>query len=142
MCCCLISSGNPFRIHSCSRASSGEILSSGFHSKHFFIRSTNVWSLQPTTSLNSTELAILSFPFSWAILQSKFSVKNFFLRSAFRSICFGGGPSTSMNIKTCSFSLSPGKIGKPVNSSTKIHPNDHMSIAGVYLIPNMISGAR
>jgi len=40
-----------------------------------------------------------------------------------------------------SCSLSPGKRGTPVNNSVRMHPKLHMSIAAVYGIPIIISGA-
>jgi len=52
-----------------------------------------------------------------------------------------GTPKTSMIIENYSFSLSPGKSGNPVNSSTAMHPKLHMSMAVVYGIPSIISGA-
>lgn len=141
MCCCLIYSGKPFKIHSWSKASSGVIRFYGSHSKQRDIISVNDVSLLPTTYCSFIELMILYFPFSCGILHSNESLKNFFLLSAFFSIAFGGASKTYMNMRSCSFSLSPGKMGKPVKSSTKMHPKDHMSIAGVYLIPRMIYGA-
>ena len=57
-------------------------------------------------------------------------------------ISFYGIPLISIIRASCSASLSPGKIGMPVNSSATMHPKLHMSIAYVYGIPSIISGAR
>jgi hypothetical protein len=51
-------------------------------------------------------------------------------------------PSMSMILVNWLYSLVPGNKGKPRNSSTAIHPSDHMSIAEVYDIPNNTSGER
>lgn len=48
---------------------------------------------------------------------------------------------TSIISPNYSYSLSPGKIGYPVKSSTKMQPKLHISIAPVYGIPRIISGA-
>lgn len=40
------------------------------------------------------------------------------------------------------YSLVPGKSGSPKNSSTAMHPKDHISIDDVYGIPRMTSGER
>jgi hypothetical protein len=68
------------------------------------------------------------------------SKKTFFLLAITMSD-LGGTPLTSMIHLTYSFSSSPAKMGKPTNSSKRIQPKDHMSIAGVYFIPSIISGA-
>ena len=52
-----------------------------------------------------------------------------------------GTPSTSIIRVNYSYSDSPGNKGTPVKSSVNMHPNDHISIAAVYGIPNTISGA-
>ena len=43
----------------------------------------------------------------------------------------GGIPLSSIISESCSYSFSPGNIGYPVKSSTRIQPKLHMSIAGV-----------
>ena len=68
--------------------------------------------------------------------------KNLSLRSAHARIRFGGLPKVCIISESYSVSLSPGKIGMPVKSSIRMQPNDHISIAVVYGIPMMISGAR
>lgn len=40
-----------------------------------------------------------------------------------------GTPRTSMIQDNCSCSFSPGKMGKPVYNSARIHPKLHMSMA-------------
>ena len=58
------------------------------------------------------------------------------------NISGGGNPLTSIMRAICSGSLSPGKMGKPVNSSARMQPKLQMSIAVVYGMASMISGAR
>ena len=70
-----------------------------------------------------------------------FSSKNFSFRVDIFKICCGGVPSVSMISASCSASLSPGKRGTPVMNSTSMTPRDHISIAVVYGMPSMISGA-
>ena len=55
---------------------------------------------------------------------------------------FGGNPLNSIINCNCSASDSPGNKGCPEKSSTKIHPSDHISIAGEYGMPKIISGDR
>lgn len=53
----------------------------------------------------------------------------------------GGTPYNSIIYANCSISLSPGNSGNPVYNSATIAPKLHISIAVVYGMPNMISGA-
>lgn len=57
-----------------------------------------------------------------------------------RTFC-GTIPLDSMNIQIYSASFSPGYIGWPMCNSQRMAPKLHISIAGVYGIPNIISGA-
>jgi hypothetical protein len=55
---------------------------------------------------------------------------------------FSTHPSMSVMRDTWLNSLVPGKMGRPKNSSTTIHPSDHMSIAAEYGSPSRTSGDR
>ena len=65
------------------------------------------------------------------MIGSSFSSKNSFFLVAWIKTLGGGIPLTSIIRDNYSCSLSPGNIGYPVNSSTKMHPKLHMSIPGV-----------
>ena len=130
-------------IHSCLRACSGVIRFSGSHSKHRVIRSKNGPSFQCAAS---ARLRIFGVHFRLlecsVTLISPLGWKNWLRLGDIPRSSADGRPRTEAMIWICSLSLSPGKSGYPLNSSTRIHPNDHMSIPVVYGIPRMISGAR
>ena len=69
-------------------------------------------------------------------------LKKTFLRVDMSSTYDGGTPMYSITYCIYSSSDSPGNIGFPVSNSRIIVPNDHISMAWLYDIPNIISGAR
>ena len=120
-------------IHSCWRASSGEILCLGSHSKHLSMKSMKegleFWRIM----CRDFESGILHLPLELGVRigSSVLGSKNIFLRVDCSRTESGGIPLTSIIIDNYSISLSPGKIGNPVKSSIKMQPKLHMSIAVV-----------
>jgi hypothetical protein len=55
-------------------------------------------------------------------------VKNLFVFDALASMFAGGVPIVSQMRLSKSYSLEPGKMGKPRNSSAATHPRDHISM--------------
>ena len=79
----------------------------------------------------------LGFRAGWLL-----SSKNKFLRVETSRTSSSGIPHISIISPSWSISLSPANIGYPQNSSANIQPQLHISIADVYGMPSMISGAR
>lgn len=135
--------GRPSIIHSCIRASIGVILFSGSHSRHLLIKSwkESLWQ----RSISSNGLLEGTLKLLWESFDKNgsfvWSSKKTFLREAWERMLEDGNPITSMIKESYSYSLSPGKRGTPVNNSVRMHPKLHMSIAAVYGIPIIISGA-
>ena len=95
-------------------------------------------------ALNDLAPGILRCPLPFFVMigYSVSSSKNICLLVAISSTSSGGTPTTSYIIDNYSYSLSPGKIGNPVYNSIRMQPKLHMSMAVVYGIPRIISGAR
>lgn len=77
---------------------------------------------------------ILSLPLESVVTSKGSSVsssKNILLLVELSNTCSEGNPLSSIISDSCSYSFSPGKIGYPVNSSTKMQPKLHISMAGV-----------
>ena len=129
-----MSSGNASIIQGFSNACAGLILFSGSHYRHDLIKARNSLSSDPTASYKLFEPGFL-FPLKWS------SSKNFLFLGAWSNRVFGGNPNSSEKRSICSISLEPGNRAWPLESSARMHPKDHISIAGVYATPKMISGA-
>ena len=69
-------------------------------------------------------------------------VKNLLVFGALASMSAGGVPIVSQMRLSKSYSLEPGKIGKPKNNSAATHPRDHISMGIPYDIPKNTSGER
>lgn len=126
--------GRPSMIHSCIRASNGFILVWGSQSRQRSIKSIKEGEVHPMTYLKGLVPGILSFPRESVVTSNGSSVsssKNIFDLVDWSSICSDGSPLTSIISDSYSCSFSPGKIGYPVNNSTRMHPKLHISIAGV-----------
>ena len=73
---------------------------------------------------------------------SCFASKNRLLRVARSIMSLDGTFFICIMYASWSYSFSPGNKGYPQYSSASMQPNDHISIAEVYGMPSMISGAR
>ena len=71
-----------------------------------------------------------------------FLLKCFLPLAPLSIISSGRGPTISTILLSWSYSLAPGKSGKPKNSSAATHPRDQTSIGGPYPAPSSTSGAR
>lgn len=124
-------------IQGCLRASSGLRRLVGSQHKHLRMKLTN--SGFCTLCITDSRLLVagcLMNPLLFGdILGRLLEWKNILRRLAAIIRLIGGTPSISIMHCNCSVSFSPGNIGFPVNSSTNIHPNDHMSIGSPYSRP-------
>ena len=133
----------PSQIHGCRIASSGVDRFTGSHVNHFSRKSRNCESFTCIALDRLFDEGCRTRPRVFGATKGfPIPSKNkFFLVACFSKVG-GGAPRISIIQSIQSFSLSPGKRGRPVASSARMQPNDQMSIAIVQVIPNMISGAR
>jgi hypothetical protein len=105
--------GRPSKIQSCLRASSGVILCSGFHEKHWERKSINSLSLHRSYYHRVLVPGCLFFPFEFGTIIGSDPVKNNFLLLAYYKTSPEGTPNTSIINPIWSYSDSPGNIGHP-----------------------------
>ena len=122
--------------HGCSRAYSGVILMAGSITKQLSMKSRNTSSVSPLfSSTFFIECAQSGIP-AWMRLLSEriislFSSYRWSFLFAFWSNSCEGLPILSLIYSRSSFSSTGRKSGLPVTISTKMQPNDHISIAHV-----------
>ena len=107
---------------------------------------SNGYPLAGYIHLEASNLAQMSrevMPFLLGVSFGSPSLSKNTLRRVDMSRTFLGGiPMYSIMICIYSSSDSPGNMGYPVINSNRIVPRDHISIAELYEIPSIISGAR
>ena len=107
------------------------------------IKSENEGSSDFTISESFLELGVYSLLLwvDWICRGMKFELKNDIHLLSCLITLTGGIPFTSIISCICSDSSSLANKGTPVNNSYNMHPKLHISIAVVYFIPSIISGA-
>jgi len=117
----------PDTTNGCRRAACGLILRSGSQTRHFAIKSKKSSSLQRNTCCKLLVPGLRRRPFELTTTRgAPLTSKNSFFLVLRLMYSLSGIPSTSMIHDSCSCSFSPGKIGKPVYNSARIHPKLHI----------------
>jgi len=120
----------PAARNTCRIAGAGFRRRSGSQTRHFAMKSTNASSshLRTWAKVLVPGFLLLPLEFTTGLGAPVESKKSFFLElRLIKSL--SGTPSTSMMQDNCSCSFSPGKMGKPVYSSARMHPRLHISMA-------------